>query len=142
MLKKLLTDALDIVKNNRRLYFTLNGLYYGLIIVGLVYTQFDRSVQNTLMQGLNTTYGSGGPLSSVLDAYTNGKIVQAIAVTFGINLVVGSFASITLPSLIVPFLGLAVAIWRAYWAVCSCKVARRKALAAVLPMAVNSATSA
>jgi hypothetical protein len=113
MLKKLLTDALDIVKNNRRLYFTLNGLYYGLIIVGLVYTQFDRSVQNTLMQGLNTTYGSGGPLSSVLDAYTNGKIVQAIAVTFGINLVVGSFASVTLPSLIVPFLGLAVAIYRA-----------------------------
>lgn len=113
MLKRLLIDALDIVKRNRKLYLTLNGVYYGLIIAGLIYAQLDRSMHNTIMQAIGMTYGSGGPLSSVLDAYTNGKIVQAIAVTFGINLVVGSFASITLPSLIVPFVGLAVAIYRA-----------------------------
>jgi hypothetical protein len=111
--RKILTEDFDLIKQHRRLYFILCGVYYGLIVIGLVYSMYDRSLHDTFLKALGATYGSGGPLSSVLDAYVSGKIVQAIAITFGINLVVGSFGSITLPSLIVPFSGLLIAIYRA-----------------------------
>jgi hypothetical protein len=110
---KTLNEALDILKQNRRLYLTLNGVYYGIIVVALAYSQFDRSLHNQIIQAIGATYGAGGPLASITDAYLNGKIVQAISVTLGVNLVVGSFASITLPSLIIPFSGLAIAVYRA-----------------------------
>lgn len=66
-----------------------------------------------LLEAIGATYGSGGPMSPVLNAYLGKDILLAIGMTFGINLVVGSFVSVTLPSMIVPFLGLAVAIYRA-----------------------------
>jgi hypothetical protein len=42
----------------------------------------------------------------VLGAYTEGQVLTAVALTVGINLLIGSFVTITLPSLIVPFSGL------------------------------------
>lgn len=46
-------------------------------------------------------------------AYLNAEILQAIGLTFVVNLVIGSFLSITLPSLVVPFFGFLLGIYRA-----------------------------
>ena len=54
-----------------------------------------------------------GPLAGVAEAYTGGQLLLAIVLTPVINLAVGSFVSITLPSLLVPFSGLLVGGLRA-----------------------------
>jgi hypothetical protein len=74
----------------------------------MVYTAFDRSLQPALMEAVGDSLAEG-PLAPVWDAYSTGQALRAIALTLGINLAVGSFLSITLPSLIIPFGGLLVA---------------------------------
>jgi hypothetical protein len=78
----------------------------------MVYTAFDRSLQQALMEDVGGALTEGA-LAPVLDAYTSERALLAIGLTFGINLVVGSLGSITLPSLVIPFSGLLVAGLRA-----------------------------
>jgi hypothetical protein len=78
----------------------------------MVYTAFDRSVNQALMETVGGALMEG-PLAPVWEAYTAERVIPAIALTFGVNLVVGSFVTITLPSLVVPFSGALVAALRA-----------------------------
>jgi hypothetical protein len=109
---KALRSALSLVKNGRRPYAVLNLVYYGLVACAMAYTAFDRSLQQALMDTVGGAF-TEGPLAPVLDAYVSERIMLATALTFGINLVVGSFVSITLPSLLIPLSGLLVAGLRA-----------------------------
>ena len=109
---KAIQSALNILGESRRAYVTLNLVYYGLVVCGMVFTAFNRSVQHELLAAVGNAL-TQGPLASVGSAYTTGQTVLAIALTFAINLVVASFISITLPSLIVPFSGLLVGLMRA-----------------------------
>ena len=108
----LIKSTWDIVKNNRRPYIVLNVLYYSLVIVFMVYAAFNPEIQKTLMDAVGATFMTG-PLSFIGQAYVNAEVLKAILVTFFINLFVGSLVSITLPSLIIPFSGLLVGIYRA-----------------------------
>ena len=54
-----------------------------------------------------------GPLSVVGQAYVNAQVFTAILATFLVNLFIGSFGTITLPSLIIPFSGFLIGIYRA-----------------------------
>jgi hypothetical protein len=90
----------------------LNVAYYGLVVCAMVYTAFDRSLQQALMGSVGEAL-TEGPLAPVLDAYTTERAILAIGLTFGINLAVGSFLTITLPSLVVPFSGFLLAGVRA-----------------------------
>jgi hypothetical protein len=99
--------ALDMVKSNRRAYITINLLYYGVIILAMVYAFFDRPTQQSVL----TTVGEGflkGPLAQVGQVYEQRQLIWATAVTFGVNLFLGSFVAIMLPSLILPFSGFLV----------------------------------
>jgi hypothetical protein len=78
----------------------------------MAYAAFDRSVQQSLLETVGTAL-TEGPLATVAEAYGTEQVVVAVALTVGINLAGGSFASITLPSLIIPFSGLLVAGIRA-----------------------------
>lgn len=102
---KALHPALELIRGARRAYLNLNIAYYGLVVCGMAYTAFDRSLQQSLTGAVSTSL-TEGPLSTVLDAYTGGRAIAAIALTVGINLAVGSFATVTLPSMIIPFSGL------------------------------------
>jgi len=42
---KTLRSALDVLRDARRPYLILNVLYYGLVVCAMVYTAFDRSLQ-------------------------------------------------------------------------------------------------
>lgn len=107
-----LAESLEILREHRRAYLTLNLIYYGLIPVGMIYAAMNPEVQKTLMQAAGTAF-TQGPLAAVGIAYLNMEIVKAILLTFGVNLVVGSIATITLPSLFVPFSGLLMGAYRA-----------------------------
>ena len=100
------------LRDAREPYVFLNIIYYGLVAASMAYTAFDRSLHDTLMTAVVESL-SQGPLAPVLEAYTAQRVLEAIGLTAGINLAVGSFVSITLPSLIIPFSGLLMAAFRA-----------------------------
>jgi len=105
-------SALATLSQVRRAYLALNLAYYGLVAASMAYGAFDRSLQQLLLDTVQEAF-QAGPLSSVLDAYSGGRVVVAVALTFTVNLFLGSLASITLPSLIIPFSGLLVGALRA-----------------------------
>jgi hypothetical protein len=102
---RILGTALDLIRSARRPYLLINIAYYGLIVCAMLYTAFDRPLQQSLMDSVAVSL-SEGPLSTVAEAYVGNRVLPAIGLTLGINVAVGSFATITLPSLIIPFSGL------------------------------------
>jgi hypothetical protein len=111
-MKDLLKSAWGLVQENRRAYILLNIIYYGLVIIGMVYVAFNQKLQQDLMSLIGAQFMTG-PLSIVGQAYVNAEVLTAIAATFLVNLFIGSFGTITLPSLIVPFSGFLIGIYRA-----------------------------
>jgi hypothetical protein len=109
---KVFGPTLATVGRMRWAYVGLNLAYYGLVAVSMAYSVFDPSLQQLLLNTVLDAFQSG-PLSSVLRAYTGGQVVQAVALTFAVNLLAGSLVSISLPSLIIPFSGFLVAALRA-----------------------------
>jgi hypothetical protein len=109
-LKTAFLRALALVFEYRRSYLVLNGVYYGLVAAGMVYSVVDPRVQQWLLEQVKV--GMKGPLAPVAEAYASG-VLPAIAMTFAVNLLGGSFASITLPSLVIPYSGMLIAAYRA-----------------------------
>lgn len=107
-----LRAAVRTIRDARRPYVIINLVYYGLVACGMAYAAFDRSIQQSLLEAVGGAL-TEGPLATVVEAYTAQQVLLAVGLTVGINLAVGSFASITLPSLVIPFSGLLVAGIRA-----------------------------
>jgi hypothetical protein len=105
-------QALKLINESRRTYLIVNLVYYGVIVLAMLYSATNRTVQEGLLNLVNTAFGEG-LLSPISEAYTSGYFFSAIALTFITNVLVGSFVSITLPSLVIPFAGLLIAAWRA-----------------------------
>lgn len=109
---KLLSSFFKIIKDNRKAYIMINLVYYGLVAVGMVYVSFNPALQQTLINAVGASFNEG-PLSAVGGAYGSGNVVQAMLLTFVVNLFAGSLLVITLPSLVIPFFGLLMGIYRA-----------------------------
>lgn len=109
---KLLSNIFQIIKDNRRAYIVINVLYYGLVAVGMVYVSFNPALQQTLLAAVGQSF-TEGPLSAVGSAYGSGEVLRAMLLTFVVNLFAGSLLVITLPSLLIPFFGLAMGMYRA-----------------------------
>lgn len=110
---RLFGQPLAIVREHRRAYLALNVFYYALVVLGMAYALVNPALQQTMLSAAGVAF-SQGPLSAVGDAYLNAKVFEATGLTFVVNLFVGSFATITLPSLIVPFSGLLMGAYRAF----------------------------
>jgi len=102
---------LRVMKENRKEYVALNFLYYGLVAVSMIYVSFHPEIQEALLGEVTVEFPTLFP--SVVEAYRSGNFPLAAALTFSINLVLGSFVYITLPSLIIPFSGVATGAIRA-----------------------------
>ncbi|MDH5687161.1 MAG: hypothetical protein OEZ48_04790 [Candidatus Bathyarchaeota archaeon] len=103
--------ALSLVRQSLREYVLLNVLYYGLVAASMAYTYAFPQIQTELLESLRAEFPEAFPL--VVEAYISGNFPLAAALTFLINLVLGSFAYITLPSSILPFGGVALGCIRA-----------------------------
>jgi hypothetical protein len=101
----ILRSAFDVLVRARRPYLVLRLVYYSLIVWTMVYVSFDRSLQEQFGQLILDTLGEG-PLGTVIDAFSAGQALLAVALIWTINLVGATFFTITVPSLIVPFSGL------------------------------------
>lgn len=104
--------ALQILKDYRRAYITLNIVFYGLVVLGMIYVAFNPGLQTFLLESTVESF-SEGPMASVMDAYLNSQAWVATALTFVVNLLGGSIASLTVPSLIIPFIGIVLGGFRA-----------------------------
>jgi hypothetical protein len=111
-MKELLKSAWAVVQENRRAYIVINIVYYGLVAIFMVVAAFNQPLQDQLLQSTGQAFMSG-PLAAVGSAYANANILPGIGLTFIVNLLLGSFAEITLPSLIIPFSGFLMGILRA-----------------------------
>lgn len=111
-MKNLLNSAWGLVQENKRVYVIMNVVYYALVAVCMVYVAFNQELQTSLMNEIGAGFMTG-PLSFVGQAYVNTQVFTAILATFFVNLILGSFASVTLPSLVIPFSGILVGIYRA-----------------------------
>jgi len=110
--KKMFREAVGILEEHRRAYLAMNAVYYGLVIAGMIAIAFYPALQQYLLQLVGSAFEEG-PLAVVGGAYGSADVLSAIVLTFFVNLGIGSFLSITLPSLIVPFAGLLVGGYRA-----------------------------
>ncbi|HLO29056.1 MAG TPA: hypothetical protein VK249_07980 [Anaerolineales bacterium] len=111
-MRNLIKSAWELIRQNRKPYIVLNALYYLLVVVCMIYIAFNQPLQQLLLEQVGMVFTTG-PLSFVGQSYINAKIFTAISSTFLVNLLIGSFGSITLPSLLIPFSGLLVGIYRA-----------------------------
>jgi len=105
-------SALSIIAEHKRAYVRLNVAYYGIVILAMAYSALDPSLRQPLNQAVVEGF-TQGPLSSMGSAYGGGQIIMAMVLTFVVNLFLGSFVSITLPSMLIPFSGLLVGAFRA-----------------------------
>lgn len=111
-MKNLIKSAWALVQENRRAYVVLNIVYYALVIVFMIYVAFNQPLQQSMLEEIGASFMTG-PLSFVGQSYVNAQVFAAILFTFVVNLFVGSFGTITLPALIIPFSGILVGIYRA-----------------------------
>jgi hypothetical protein len=112
LMKNRINSAWSLVRENRRAYALINILYYGLVIVCMVYAALNQGLQQSLINSIGAAFMTG-PLAVVGNAYVDSRVIAAILWTFVVNLLIGSVGSITLPSLIVPFSGFLIGIYRA-----------------------------
>jgi hypothetical protein len=90
------------------------------MVCAMIFVAFNRSVQHSMLAAGVEAWETG-PLAMIGGAYTSGEQLLATALTFVANLFVGSFVFITLPSLIIPFSGLAIGLYRALvWGLMFC----------------------
>jgi hypothetical protein len=108
-----LRRSIAIVREDLRAYIALNVVYYGLVGLGMIYVAFfNPGLQQGLLQAMGQAF-TVGPLSALGNAYGGGEVLNAIALTFVVNLVLGTLLQISLPALIIPFSGLLMGLLRA-----------------------------
>jgi hypothetical protein len=110
---KVIRSTWALVREYRRAYLLLNLVFYGLMAAAMVYVASNPALQKTVWDEVGKAFGTGPLTSGVVEAYTGGQVLLASALTFAVNLVLGSFAMIAVPSLVVPFSGLLVGAYRA-----------------------------
>lgn len=96
-----LHHAQNLIRENRQAYFILNVTYYGVVILGMAYAAINPQIQKTLIEAVRQRVRGGGPL------------LKEMVLIFVINLFTGSLVMITLPSLVIPFSGLLMGVYRA-----------------------------
>jgi hypothetical protein len=111
--KGILGRSLTLIRDHWRAYLAAHITYYASLVVGIIIVILNRDIQLEVWEGVEQSLGEGGALSTVGEAYITQQALRAFILTFVINLVLGTFVTITLPSLIVPCSGWLIAFYRA-----------------------------
>jgi hypothetical protein len=98
----------------RRLFLGLHLVYFGAVVLFMLLVHTLPELQVCLLGGIKAEVtGGSGPLGIAGKAYMSKSIPLAAVATFVINFFLGSLACITIPSIIIPGVGILVAILRA-----------------------------
>jgi len=104
--------AWDILNKNRFPYLALNGLYYGMLLALMVYTAFNAPLQNRLLDADRWAYMTGALSLNGQGAFIQ-QLFGILGRSFLFNVLGNSYGGITLPSFIIPFIGIFVGLYRA-----------------------------
>ncbi len=97
-----------------RLVWGVHVVYFGLVIAGSLLVSEVPEMQVVLLGKVREALATkSNPLGIAAEAYLSGNILRAAAVTFVVNFLLGSLASITLPSFVLPGIGALLAAVRA-----------------------------
>ena len=100
---------LEEIRKYKYLFIALHVICFGTVIVLMLFAYQLPELQFSLLAGIKSQVGSGsGPLGVAGKAYLSKNILRAAVTTVVINFFLGSLAFITLPSLIVPGVGILV----------------------------------
>jgi hypothetical protein len=98
----------------KRLLIAVHAVFFGAVVVVAAAAYDVPQLQRMLLWSVRGEIASGnGPLAAAGAAYMSRNIAAAAAVTFAVNLGLGSLAMITLPSVVLPGCGALVAMFRA-----------------------------
>lgn len=115
---RVLQQSFQILRDNLRAYLILNLMFYGILALSVVYVyqhpEMGRFWQYNAKVGLQK-----GLLAPIYQVYfVERNIPLAAILTFVINLVIGSAAMLSLPSFIIPFVGIPILMTRfAFWGI-------------------------
>lgn len=113
---ELIKKPIEIIKQNKKAYLVANAIFYGLVILGMVLASLYPQLQEYALSSTDESLDSS--LLSVENAYSSGNILLAAALTFLINLIIGVVVTMTLPSFVLPFVGILMSVYRAvFWGI-------------------------
>lgn len=102
------------IRKFKRLFLSLHFIYFGVAVLFMIVAYLLPELQVCLLAGIKSQVADGsGPLGVVGKAYMSKSIPVAAVVTFLINFFLGSLAYITIPSIIIPGVGILAAVFRA-----------------------------
>ena len=104
-------NALTVIRDHGRTYLLLNLAVYGALAASAVLTLLLPGLRERGAQDVET-FGSVPILSLVTDAYTDGDVLAAAVGTFLANLLFAAVLTTTLPSLLIPYLGVVLTVLR------------------------------
>jgi hypothetical protein len=111
---KWLHPPLAEIRRYKHLFIGLHFTYFGVAILFMLVAYLLPELQVCLLTEIKAQVESGsGPLAIAGKAYMSKNIPIAAATTFAINFLFGSLAYITIPSIIIPAVGVLTAIFRA-----------------------------
>jgi hypothetical protein len=106
--------ALAEIRRRKGLLGWLHLVYFGLCLACMLLVYELPDGQGALLALVGGQVEDGtGPLGVAGRAYRSQNIARAALATLGINFLIGSFAMITLPSVVLPGIGVLMAAWRA-----------------------------
>lgn len=108
MLNKLKDIYNFYVKRYKKRFLYCFGIYYGLVIIGMIIGILDPSVSTGTGHVISNQFQTGLP--GLLQAIGTGDIIKVILIIFGFNSVVSSFLQITILNTI--GLGIVVFLFR------------------------------
>jgi len=102
------------IKKYKSSFLTLHFIYFGVAILFMLVAYCLPELQASFLAGIKSQVTDGsGPLAVAGRAYMSKNILRAAVITFLINFFLGSIAYITIPSIIIPAVGVLAAVFRA-----------------------------
>lgn len=105
----------SLLSEYKKAYLWLNAGFYGAMAVGMLAAAIHPPLHESTIADAREQLSQPGLGASISQAYDTENVLLAIAITFAVNLG-ASVLLTTLPSFVVPFLGIALVGYRAvYW---------------------------
>ncbi|PJJ73658.1 hypothetical protein CLV46_3253 [Diaminobutyricimonas aerilata] len=101
---RVVRDVVALIRSHRRAFVALNLGYLGMFGLGILATALVPELRPGGLGAVGDP-GAGGLGGLIADSYRSGNVALAAVVTLGVNLLSASLLQTTLPTLIVPFLG-------------------------------------
>ena len=117
-IRKYIDDSLNVVRKHRRANNICNVGLYGTTLACMALATFRPELTEVITKYTDAELDAYAVGRLVKHYYDSGQMIPAAAMTFGINLAVGAFGSITLPTIFLPFTGLCLQVYRmGYWGI-------------------------